>query len=240
MPNQTYEQRAERILRYLKADKRYNNGYLPRPFFVELTGSPSAGKTTTITELYKFFRRLGFRVLRPQEGAEVIQHIPRTTPVYNIRTGIYALTMLLDESYKHTYDLIILDRGIFDTYAWMMYWQDKGLLTPEECTLVQSFFLSRFWADQTDAAYFMVCEAQEAMRREMRIALSDRMGETTNPDSIVKLISRYTTAFRRLRHDHPQLQLMDTTGMDEQAMVSAVATETLSALERCIEQEKPA
>ena len=57
-----FEQQARRILRFLKSDKRYDLSYMPRPFMVELTGSPSAGKTTTVIELVKFFRRMGFRV----------------------------------------------------------------------------------------------------------------------------------------------------------------------------------
>lgn len=229
---EAFEHRAQRILAYLKSNLRYDKEFLPRPYFIELTGSPSAGKTTTITELYKFLRRLGFRVLRPQEGAEVIQHIPRTTPVYNARTGMYALTILMDEAFKHTYDIVILDRGIFDTYAWMLYWLDKGKLTEADAQLIQQFFLSPLWVNLIDAAFFMVCQPEEAMRREQRIALSQRLGETTNPDSIAKLVDRYVKAYDILRPNHSQLTLLDTTPMGEQEMVDRIATLTLDALEK--------
>src|SRR5512134_3371694 len=105
-----HEAQAQRILDYLKAHIRYDNGFIPRPFFVEFTGTPSSGKTTSIVKMYQFLRRLGFRVAKPLEGAEAIQHISRKTPVYNIRTGLYALTMLLDESHMHNYDIIMFDR----------------------------------------------------------------------------------------------------------------------------------
>ncbi|HXV26564.1 MAG TPA: AAA family ATPase [Candidatus Paceibacterota bacterium] len=231
-----HDAKAQRILAHLKAHLRYDNGHLPRPFFVELTGSPSAGKTTTITELYKYLRRLGFRVLRPQEGAEVIQHIPRSTPVYNVRTAIYAWTILTDESYKHTYDIILLDRGLFDAYGWMMYWRDKGELTEEEQRIIQSFFLMPFWLDSIDAAYIMVCDPEEAMRREMRIALSQRMGETTNPGAIAKLIDRYTRAFEQLKGTHPQLELVNTTHLQEQEMVDLIATRVLDTLDAKVKE----
>lgn len=130
-----FEARAERVLQYLNVDHRYGEVYLPRPFFVEFTGSPDSGKTTTIDELYKFFKTLKFRVLRPQEGAEVIQHIPRTTPEYNIRTADYARTQLMDLSRGHLYDLVLFDRCVFDAYCWMMYWEAKGQLTPDEVKL---------------------------------------------------------------------------------------------------------
>src|SRR3989338_10083226 len=113
------EYKLARTLSYIDIETRRNHNVLPRPFFIEITGTPSAGKTTTIKELDKFFRRMGFRVLCPQEGAEVIRHIERTTPLYNIRTGLYALQILIDLSHGHQYDIVIFDRCIFYSFCWM-------------------------------------------------------------------------------------------------------------------------
>ncbi len=234
-----FEQRAQAILRYLKSDVRYGEHFLPRPFFIELTGSPSAGKTTTITELDKFFRRQGFRVLRPQEGAEVIRHIERTTPLYNIRTGLYALQLLIDFSHGHQYDVVIFDRCIFDVYSWMMYWEEKGKLSAEEKRLFQTFFLSKFWVKNIDAAYFFVCDENAAMKRELRIALSEKLGETTNPATVKTLVARYRKAFENLSPSYPQLHLIDTTHLDERAMIEQIATQTLDIFEQKINAARP-
>ena len=227
-----FEEKARQILSYLKSEVRYDEKFLPRPFFLEFTGSPSAGKTTTITELDKFFRRQGFRVLRPQEGAEVIRHIPRTTPLYNIRTGLYALTQLIDLSQSHAYDIVIFDRCIFDAYCWMMYWDEKQKFNRFERNIIQSFFLSRFWTDKIDVAYFMVSDPKIAMERELRIALSSKLGETTNPKTIQTLVERYKTAYTQLSPQYPQLQLLDTTKLSEQKMVEKIATNILNILEQ--------
>lgn len=226
-----FEEKARKILSYLKSEHRYDDKFLPRPFFLEFTGSPSAGKTTTIKELDTFFRKQGFRVLCPQEGAEVIRHISRSTPVYNIRTGLYALTMLLDLSYGHNYDIVIFDRCVFDVYCWMMYWEGKKKLSPAEKELIQSFFLSPLWMNKIDVAYFMISDPKTAMDREMRIALSSKTGETTNPDAIATLIKRYKDAFQTLSPDYPQLHLLDTTKLNEYEMVHQIATNTLNLLE---------
>lgn len=229
-----FEKKAQAILEFLKSDIRYSKSFLPRPFFIEITGPPSSGKTTTITELDKFLRRQGFRVLRPQEGAEVIRHIERTTPLYNIRTGLYALAQLIDLSHGHLYDVVIFDRCIFDAYCWMMYWEKKGKLTPEEKVLNQQFFLSHFWVDIIDAAYFMVCEPEVAMRRELRIALSEKLGETTNPKTVKSLLERYKQAYEDLSPSYKQLHLIDTTQIDERTMVELIAEKTLNIFEQKI------
>lgn len=226
-----FEAQAKNILDFLKADKRYDHTFLPPPFFIEFTGSPSSGKTTNITELDKFLRREGFRVLRPQEGAEVIRHIGRDTPLYNIRTGLYALTKLIDESHGHLYDVVIFDRCIFDAYCWMMYWVEKNKLSSEEKTLIQQFFLQRFWTDQITIAFFMICDPEIAMQREQRIALSTKLGETTNPETIRKLVERYKKAHEELSPLHPQIHLIDTTHMQEGEMVEMIAQKTLDAME---------
>ena len=109
--------RARRAIKYFKQDIRYGEQLLPRPFFVEVLGSPSAGKTTVITEADKFLRHQGCRVWRPQEGAEVIRHVERTTPLYNLRTALYALTILVDQSVAHLYDVVIFDRCLYDSFV---------------------------------------------------------------------------------------------------------------------------
>lgn len=235
-----FEQRAERVLRYLNVGHRYGESYLPRPFFVEFTGSPDSGKTTTIDELYKFFKTLKFRVLRPQEGAEVIQHIPRSTPLYNIRTGQYAVNQLIDLSHGHMYDLVLFDRCAFDAYCWMLYWQAKGQLTNEEVQLYQQFFLSKFWMDKLDAAYFVVCNPDEAMKRSKAVSLTDRLGNFTNPDTIRVLVDRFRQAHKDLSPKFPQLMLVDTSTMDKQDMVEHFANEILAAMERRVAVEERA
>ncbi len=227
-----FEEKAEKILSYLKKNIRQDTNYIPRPFFIEFFGSPSSGKTTTITEIDKFLRRHGFRVWRPQEGAEVIRHIERDTPLYNIRTAIYALTNLIDESIGHKYDVVIFDRCIFDAYCWMTYWAEKKLLDGAEMVMFQNFFTSRIWVDKIDIAYLMICDPKIAMEREMRIALSKKTGETTNPETIKKLIHRCQNAYDSLSPNNPQLRIFDTSGYSEHEMVQLIAKDILLTLEK--------
>ena len=109
-----FEEKARTILNYLRSQIRYDQKVIPRPFFIEITGSPDAGKSTTTEELDNALRKEGLRVWCPQEGAEVIRHIDRKTPLYNLRTGLYALNILIDESVSHRYDIVVFNRCAFD------------------------------------------------------------------------------------------------------------------------------
>lgn len=228
------EEKIDRIKSYLKVSIRYSRDFLPRPFIVEIAGSPAAGKSRLITELDGFLRREGLRVYCPQEGAQAIRHIERTSPVYNIRTALYALTLLLDLSSGNQFDIVIFDRCIFDGFVWMMYHEKDGKLKPEEAAVLQAFFLSDFWSNFVDVAYFVICETEEAMRRRMRFSLTQKTTSGSNPKAIEALINLYKTAYGILSVKHKQLFLMETTHMSEAGMVTKVTFNILDIFNRKI------
>jgi len=234
--HQQLESLAKKIHDYLRTEERYDPEFIPPPFFIEFTGPASSGKSTSIRELYNFLRRHGFRVLKPQEGAEVIQHIPRTTPLYNIRTGMYALTQLIDLAQGHMYDVVLFDRCVYDAHTWMSYWREKQLLTEEECRHYQTYFLSPFWQKEITIGYIMVCDPEIAARRELRIALSDKLGDSTKPASIAKIHAHFVNTYETLKDTHPQLQLIDTSRLTESQMVETIGTRTLEILEQKIRE----
>ena len=227
-----FETRAEKILKYLKNEHRYGELFLPRPFFIEFTGSPDSGKSTTINNLYHFFKNLGFRVFKPLEGAEAIQHISRSNPLYNIRTAIYAITQLIDLSHSHMYDLVLFDRCVFDGYYWMMYWLTKGKLTENEMRRWQETFLSDFWVNNLDAAYFVICDPAVTLKRKRMDVLTTRFSDITNFKNMEILVDRSRQAYNELSRRFPQLKLVDTSAMEKMEMVQYFADDILTTMER--------
>ncbi len=229
---QILEVKAQNILKYLKSNIRYDRQAIPRPFMIEITGSISAGKTTIIKELYDFLRPLGFRVWRPQEGAEYIQNIPRDTYIYNVATGLYALDKLVHESFGSKYDIILFDRALYDVWCWMEYWLEKGKISEEDKKAVQSFFNLPTLTSRLDIVYFVICAAEKAYNREMRVALSHRPRETTNLASIENKVNIWSKIYSEHSQLNPNLRLVNTTNMAEQEMVDYVANDILTTLEQ--------
>src|SRR3989344_893744 len=224
------EEKTECLRKYLKCDIRHNNLFFPRPFFVEITGTPDSGKSTIIEKLYDDLRKENLKIWRPQEGAQVIQLIERTTPLYNIRTGYYALQMLIDLSHGHQYDIVIFERCCFDMFVWMDDWFALEKLSQSEKHSWQEVALSRFYINDIDAAYFVVCEPEESMKRALKNSTTKKVGATTNPAKVAELVEKYRSAFKTLSPKYKQLELIDTTNMKEKEMVNIFTVKVLDAL----------
>lgn len=220
------------IREYLKSDLRYNTDFLPRPFFVEITGTPDAGKSTMIEKVDDALRKLGLRVYTPNEGAREIRYIPRTTPLYNLRTGLYALEKLIDLSHSHLYDIVIFERCIFDAYCWMEYWYRKNMLNATMRNHYQSFFLHCLHSQLIDVACIVTCDVSVAIKRNLENAALDIFGETSNPQSVEKLVNIFTESYINLSPRYPQLRHFDTTHIDQKAMVTIATTHILEMLEQ--------
>lgn len=225
------EAKAKALHQHLKTDIRYDLNFLPRPFFVEITGTPDSGKSTIIEQLYDTLRKEKLRVYKPLEGAQEIQHISRDTPLYNLRTGQYALEMLIDFSQGHQYDIVIFERCAFDMHVWMEDWYALGKLCEAERNIYQHFALSRFWTNNIDAAFFVVCEPETAMKRALSTSPTQKVGGTTNLEKIKVLVEKYRSAFNKLARHYPQLKLVDTTQLRKKKMVELFTMEVLNMLE---------
>lgn len=223
------ELRAQKLLKKLK---RKPIKEMERPFFVEITGSPSSGKTTMARILDPFFRRQGFTIYKPLEGAEEIRIIERDTHLYNATTATYALYKLMRCSTDSRLDLVIFDRCLVDGHTWMDSWVEKGDLSPHEAKKLQNYFYFPTWFNMLDAVFIVITTPEEAMRRDRKESLTQKFGDTTNPESIKKLIRFFEKSYEKLSKKRSNIFLVDTTKLSEVEMTEIVLDKTLTALEK--------
>ena len=203
-----------------------------RPLVIEVRGTPFAEKTTLINGFDSIFRHNGFRVRRPQEGAEVFRNTSRKTPLYNILTGAYGVTNVVQAVGTKDADIVLLDRALFDAFAWALFWAARGKLSPAECDAFQSFVTMRELASCVDLGLFVLCDAEEAMRRAAKDAPSaynDRKeGGYTNPETITLLLGIFGEACRTLHEEGHPVVAIDTTTLPKEAMFDAALRELCS------------
>lgn len=226
----------DNLKKYLRHDVRYDTSLLPRPFIIEFFGIPDAGKTTIITGCDNFLRRLGFRVYKPQEGAEFIRHISRDTPLYNERTALYAINILVDQMSGHQFDFVLFDRCCFDGYFWMEYWFQKDKLSYLEKRVIQKHFLSERWVNGIDLCYFVTCDSSVSSDRDKELNFAEIFGPTTNPKSVAFLENVGKRVFEELSPRYPQMKILDTTNINKRDMVQKIAEDILLSLEKKYEK----
>ena len=126
------------------------------PLFIEFAGTPKSGKSTCIDTVNHFFRRLGYKVLAPTEGASkrTPYYLKEDLVAFNAWSATYALTHILEGRFgSDQYDLVIMDRGLFDALAWFELLKQKEDITSEDCSAIQNFLLVGHWRGLVDMIF---------------------------------------------------------------------------------------
>lgn len=91
-----------------------------KPFIVELTGTPEAGKTTTVDIIYKQLIDLGYKVrIYPESAALVPKFIPKGSKEFKLWIDADTFRYLIEAPLLTDYDIVIFDRGAYDRIFWI-------------------------------------------------------------------------------------------------------------------------
>ena len=200
-----------------------------RPVFVEFSGSPKSGKSTCIDAVSHFFRRTGYSVLAPAEGASKrTPYFLRSDLVaFNTWSATYALTHVLEGIYQSDkYDLAILDRGLFDALSWFEFLKMEDKISKEDATKVQDFIRINKWRSVIDAVFIFTTDPGTSMSRENTNTLIDRPGSTMNLETLEKLKQSVATARTSFAHEFKNIIDIDTSDQADTSPKSTAALVT--------------
>lgn len=209
-----------------------------RAFAIEFFGTPKSGKTTILSTCEHFLKRNlerdSWNVTARPEGAEVID-LPRTSMHYNLQTGRYALSELTAR--LHSHELVILDRGLLDTVIWSDYWLAKGDIDAETQKIIEAYQLIPKHRDLFDLHICMVCTPETALERELTHAMSNKEGETMNPDSLRRLCDSHERLWERMDGEgDPRLFWHDSSDEEKAETAFRVLSAIADAFERRLHQ----
>lgn len=183
------------------------------PLLLEFAGSPKSGKSTTIDTIQHFLRRMKFRVFAPSEGASrrTPYHLRRDLVAYNAWTLNYAVSEILGTYYNvEPPDIILIDRGVFDSLAWMGLLESEGQLTRDEAEVIRKFALHPKWASLISRLYLFTCTPEVSLQRDTESKLTTRGGIAMNPRILDLLLKQYNEFEVTLRDQYPVFKI-DTT-----------------------------
>lgn len=135
-----------------------------RPYYVEVLGTPEAGKTTVIKRLATYFEEQGYHVKYIQETAEIT---PSIYPKGSVEAHFWMnfnLMQSLTFPPKDNTDLVIIDRGIFDALLWNSLFFKNGKMSLQQLSIFQTFLFEFF--PLPNLTIFLVANAEEVIRRK--------------------------------------------------------------------------
>lgn len=214
--------------------KRRKEAKATRPIVVEFAGSPKSGKSTTIDVVTHFFKRMGFKIWAPSEGASkrTPYHLRRDLVAFNTWTLNYTISELLAAYHNvDRPDLIVLDRGPFDSLAWMSLLRDRGELDNDEYETITHFALHPRWSRLIDRIYLFRCTPKCSLDREGASKLTLRGGTAMNSDMLGALLARYD-ALKTGLAQYPLRAFDTTSGTTPQSTAYTIALDVCDLMEK--------
>lgn len=206
------QQRAER------ACERYrHNGR--KPIVIEFAGVPKAGKSSTISQVQSFLKRCGFKVKTVIERASVCPIRDKKHATFNIWTACTTLAQILENTQDPPRgddpDILILDRGIFDSVCWLTMMDRLSRITTADRETVERFLLSDEWRTRINGVVLMMTSPEEALRREQGHLPAEPVEGTAsimNPEVLQQVIDTTAQTAQRLKGKFRIFEINTTSG----------------------------
>lgn len=181
-----------------------------KPFMVEFTGTPEAGKTTTIRNVANKLADIGYKVSVLQESAERLpSDIPKGTWNANLWMHYQTLSEILRASYLQE-DIILIDRGLIDSSFY-----GKKFLWEGSCTKIQYQKFREQFIDDLFPNFLI------ALTVPPEVAIKRRGGEGKLVN--VEYLKRYNELFMKFyRTLDCKKTLIDTSQLDVYEMNSLI------------------
>ncbi len=217
-------------IRPLIAEKR-------RPLFLEFSGTPKSGKTTTLSAVHQFLKRNGVTVKTFQERASVAPLLDKGTAAFNTWVTGATLNGMIEALEDEKLDVMILDRGLFDGLVWTDWQEKTHRLSSSEADTFRRFILTPRWRDLVDAIFVMHCGPQKSLEREHAKQITLRSGSIMNRTTLRQLRSHYLEAVQRYKSEFKTLHVLDSTRGSEMRLIANVAQFVLRVLEQFVDEE---
>jgi predicted NUDIX family phosphoesterase/predicted ATPase len=206
-------EQASELLAVLRAQAR-------RAFVVELTGTPKAGKSTSVVALQTFFKEAGYQVHLLKERAADCPLPMKGHFFFNAWTMATMLAEVL-ETHETQVDLLILDRGFFDALVWLELQARRGQVTEGEKQVFSEFVLLERWRSLVDVTVLMKVDPEKALQREHQNQIVHRVGSMMNPralgefnDALAQVASEYSDRFSLIEIDTTSATGVVTTNIE--------------------------
>lgn len=186
-----------------------------KPIVLEFAGVPKAGKTTTLGQVQAFLKRCGFRADTVVERASVCPILDKKHANFNVWTACTTLAQLLEKTQTPPRagdpEILILDRGVFDSLCWLTLMQRLSRLRDEDLAVMESFLCIDDWRERLSAVFVMVASPEDSLGREKgHLPVEGASGSIMNREVLQKSVETTREVCDRLG-DKFRIHIIDTS-----------------------------
>lgn len=219
--------------------KLKNQSVPRRPIVIEFCGSPKAGKSSCINSLELFLRRNGFRTRLLTERASVCPVKNKFDPYFNVWTVTSVLAELVEILSNHSkkYDVVIMDRGVFDGLCWFNFLRTRGNLDDDNFSSLESFLLMNKLKAVIDLIYIFTASAEVSLSREYANLLTEKTGSIMKPEVLDAFRESITSTAYKYDQVYQRIEVYDTSNKELNLVNYEVTNNILEILRENIEEK---
>lgn len=208
----------------------------PRAFVVEFAGTPKSGKSTSVEAIRHFFKRHGFSVHVLTERAAQCPIPMKGHLFFNTWCATTMLAELLENVDTET-DIVIADRGLFDSLIWFLTQAKRGELSDEELTNIENFLLMDRWKNLFDLVTVLHASAPRALERENAQRITRRAGSIMNASMLEALSGAVVEAVDRYEDEFKNVIVIDTDDGEVRSVNADLLSQILNYFESFVNPE---
>lgn len=193
------------------------NGMLKQPIVLSISGTPRAGKTTCIDNLFEFLKKADLKTACLEEPAGLIYQTLKSKEekrkLLADRVGFVEQQYSIGEEYiKNNIkgnDIVLCDRGVLDTFIWYDMYYQLGMMSDEQ----YKEFLKKLRdiRKYNNKFYALFACTDESMQRDYLSSLSLEPRTTMNQDNVERFNSSLLRMIPIIESEIGQAKLINTT-----------------------------
>lgn len=224
-------------LKNLAEEIKQNIRGVKKPLIIELYGLPKSGKTTIINSIALFLRRNEIATKVITERASVCPLKDKKSIFFNVWTGCMALTNILETIDSGSYQVIILDRGIYDSIVWLNVLREGNRYLDSEIEIIKNFFMMKRWQEKIDMVIYLKTTIDKAIEREFKDLLTDIQGSIMNQDMLGMYLREAEKLKKEFKEKTKCFEEFNTTDNETEDNVAEITIKVLEQLKMISDEE---
>ncbi len=190
-----------------------------KPYVIEFTGTPRTGKTSIINNIEDFFKKAGFKVKVLEEFTTSLFYKNNIKPkllneyknVVNTEIPKY-VNIQLDEAINNGYDIILIDRSLFDRCIWIDRLSLKGGISELEVSDYYDKYIPMI-KEKIDLVIATYCDTLTSLKRDYISNLSLEKRGFLNEDNVNEYNNSLKNTINLFKTNDYEVNLFDTNSV---------------------------